>query len=289
MMKAAPAAVKLWQGGRQENGKRPQAYLSSTRWSTSMRTQRQGGRHHLDQRARHQRGRLEPDTWPDKIATASLAYNTASLNASELLSQLRSTYDEVYTTALSRQVHRAQAVVLKGRAAELPTPLSRPWTPTLEKSCENLQPQLATSPDFSFTLGKLVSSAERHQAEQRAAQARRHKSLGFFVYDPTRSRTCSDVFATRLCEAATRTTLEPYMQPCSCSIRPFLRGRLWEPLMCGSCPQNKTHSHVNLPRSVGRLSTQSHAAASSPHSTPQHRRSAQPQPVCPCEAATALG
>ena len=124
MMKAAPAAVKLWQGGRQENGKRPQAYLSSTRWSTSMRTQRQGGRHHLDQRARHQRGRLEPDTWPDKIATASLAYNTASLNASELLSQLRSTHDEVYTTALSRQVHRAQAVVLKGRAAELPTPLS---------------------------------------------------------------------------------------------------------------------------------------------------------------------
>ena len=150
MMKAAPAAVKLWQGGRQENGKRPQAYLSSTRWSTSMRTQRQGGRHHLDQRARHQRGRLEPD----KIATASLAYTTASLNASELLCVGVSaiavyTYDEVYTTALSRQVHRAQAAILKGRAAELPTPLSRPWTPTLEKSCENLQPQLATSPDFS--------------------------------------------------------------------------------------------------------------------------------------------
>ena len=154
MMKAPPAAVKLWQkvnAKKMVNDPKLTSPLDSL-WSTSTRTQPRGGRHHLDQRARHQRGRPEPD----KIATASLAYTTASLNASELLCVGVSaiavyTYDEVYTTALSRQVHRAQAAILKGRAAELPTPLSRPWTPTLEKSCENLQPQLATSPDFSFS------------------------------------------------------------------------------------------------------------------------------------------
>ena len=127
MMKAPPAAVKLWQkvnAKKMVNDPKLTSPLDSL-WSTSTRTQPRGGRHHLDQRARHQRGRPEPD----KIATASLAYTTASLNASELLCVGVSaiavyTYDEVYTTALSRQVHRAQAVVLKGRAAELPTPLS---------------------------------------------------------------------------------------------------------------------------------------------------------------------
>ena len=74
-MKVPPSARQaVAQGGRQENGERPQAYLSSTRWSISVRTAARRPSH-LDQKSiRHQRGLFKPDN----IATAALA-STASL------------------------------------------------------------------------------------------------------------------------------------------------------------------------------------------------------------------
>ena len=54
---------------------------------------------------------------------------------------------------------------------------------------------------------RTASTADQRAAPQGAGlRGRRELLLGFFLYDPTRSRTRVDFFATRLCGAATRTT-----------------------------------------------------------------------------------
>ena len=71
-------------------------------------------------------------------------------------------------------------------------------------------------------------------------------------------------------------------------LRPFLRGRLGT-AHAARVRRTTTHSHVNLPRSVGRLSTQPHAAASSPHSTAHLNTAAQRSHIpSALDAATSL-